>query len=134
MIRLYGPDHSRARGGTLAFNVLDAQGRLLPCERVEAAAREARISVRAGCFCNPGASEAAFGVEPERLRQCLRELDDVFTASRLSVCSGTEVGAVRASVGLANHGADLDRLVELLSRLDTDDHRPAPCTSNCAQG
>jgi selenocysteine lyase/cysteine desulfurase len=117
MIRLYGPDHLHARGGTIAFNLLDAQGRLLPCTHVEAAARQAGISVRAGCFCNPGASEVAFGIEPGRLRHCLHELDEAFTPSRLSACTGTEVGAVRVSVGLANNSDDLGRLVRLLSGL-----------------
>jgi selenocysteine lyase/cysteine desulfurase len=117
MIRLYGPDHLHARGSTLTFNLLDAQGRVLSCNAVEAAARDAGIAVRAGCFCNPGASEAAFGVEPGRLRHCLHELDEAFTPSRLSTCTGTEVGAVRASVGLANSSDDLGRLVRLLSGL-----------------
>lgn len=115
MIRLYGPDSLRARGGTLAFNVLDPRGRLLPCTQVEAAAREAEVAVRAGCFCNPGASEAAFGLDAERLGRCLHELGDSFTPPRLSACMGAEVGAVRASVGLANNSADVDRLVGLLS-------------------
>ncbi|MEO8671172.1 MAG: aminotransferase class V-fold PLP-dependent enzyme [Tahibacter sp.] len=115
MIRVYGPDRLRARGGTLAFNVFDPQGRMLPCAQVEAAACAAGISVRAGCFCNPGASEAAFGVEPGRLAHCLQQLDDAFTTSRLSACTGTEVGAVRASVGLANNSADLGKLAGWLS-------------------
>ncbi|WP_313919581.1 aminotransferase class V-fold PLP-dependent enzyme [Tahibacter sp.] len=119
MIRLYGPARLCARGGTLAFNVFDSRGQLLPCAQVESAADAAGISVRAGCFCNPGASEAAFGAEPGRLIHCLRELDDAFTASRLSACTGTEAGAVRASVGLANNSADLGKLVEFLSVLGT---------------
>lgn len=120
MIRVYGPDRSRARGGTLAFNVLDSRGRVLPCEQVEAAARSAGICVRSGCFCNPGASEAAFGADPARLMHCLRQLDEAFTPSGLSACTGTAVGAVRASVGLANNSADLATLVGLLSGLGAD--------------
>lgn len=116
MIRLYGPDHLQSRGATFAFNVLDAKGRVLPCAEVEAAARETGIAVRAGCFCNPGASEAAFALEPERLRRCLRELDESFTPSKLSACTQTEVGAVRASVGLANNRADLEKLTGFLQR------------------
>lgn len=115
LIRLYGPQATPSRGGTVAFNVLDASGHALPCTDVEAAAREAGISVRAGCFCNPGAAEAAFGIEPARLAKCLRELDDGFTLTRLSSCAGTETGAVRASLGLANHAGDIRRLIERLA-------------------
>ena len=114
-IRLYGPDSLSSRGGTLCFNVLDVHGSCLPYAQVEIAAREAGISVRGGCFCNPGASEAAFGVDPVRLARCLEEVSDDFHARRLSDCLDTEVGAVRASLGLANNSADLDRLVALLT-------------------
>jgi selenocysteine lyase/cysteine desulfurase len=115
LIRLYGPGGLATRGGALSFNVLDRHGRPLPFTQVEAAARDVGISVRGGCFCNPGASEAAFGVDPARLTQCLRELDDEFTTSRFSACTGSEVGAIRASLGLANNTADIDRLIELLA-------------------
>ena len=115
LIRLYGPGGLAARGGAVAFNVLDRRGRALPYARIEAAARDAGISVRGGCFCNPGASEAAFAAEPARLSRCLRELDNGFTPERLSACTGKEAGAIRASVGLANDRGDIARMVELLA-------------------
>ncbi|MGQ0800234.1 MAG: aminotransferase class V-fold PLP-dependent enzyme [Pseudomarimonas sp.] len=114
-IRIYGPDSLSTRGGTLCFNVLDADGNCLPYTHVEIAARETGISVRGGCFCNPGASEVAFGVNPARLADCLQTVDDDFHVRRMSDCIGTEVGAIRASLGLANNTADLDRLVNLLA-------------------
>ena len=70
--------------------------------------------MRGGCFCNPGAAEAAFGVEPQRLKRCMTMLDAEFTPERLSACAGTEVGAIRASLGLANNDGDVARLLELL--------------------
>ncbi len=115
LIRLYGPGGLANRGGALSFNVLDRHGRPRPFMQIEAAARDAGISVRGGCFCNPGASEAAFGVDPARLTKCLRELDGEFTAPRFSTCTGTEVGAIRASLGLANDSGDIDRLIQLLA-------------------
>jgi selenocysteine lyase/cysteine desulfurase len=117
LVRLYGPRGIAARGGVLTFNLLDAQGRPRPYWQVEAAARDAGISVRGGCFCNPGAAERAFGVVPEQLERCLAELDDSFTPQRLSACSGREVGAVRASLGLANNAADIARLVALVESI-----------------
>ena len=83
----------------------------------ERAARAANLSVRGGCFCNPGAAEAAFGVEPARLARCLGQLDGDFTPRGLSDCTGTEVGAIRASLGLANNRDDIDRLVALVASL-----------------
>ena len=115
LIRIYGTRRIDARGGAVSFNVLDANGRPLPYATVEAAARAAGISVRGGCFCNPGAAEAAFGVAPTRLKACLTRLGGEFTPERFSACAGIEVGAIRASVGLANNEDDIDRLLEFLA-------------------
>jgi len=116
-VRLYGPEALDARGGAVCFNLLDQKGRPLPFARVESAAREAGISIRGGCFCNPGAAEAAFGVDPARLEQCLRDAGEDFSPRYLSDCTGAEVGAIRASLGLANNSDDIDRLEALLASL-----------------
>lgn len=107
---LYGPRSVERRGGTIAFNLEDACGRIVPYERVEAAARRAGISIRGGCFCNPGASEHAFAIPAARARACL--LDPVpFSPARLREClDGRAVGALRMSLGLASNTRDVERL------------------------
>ena len=92
VVRQYGPRDWSARGAVVAFNVLDDTGAIVPHEIVERQAREVRVSVRGGCFCNPGAAEAA-GVG--------------FNAP--------VPGAVRASLGVASDRRDVDRLVELVA-------------------
>jgi selenocysteine lyase/cysteine desulfurase len=97
--RLYGPRDWSVRGAVVAFNVLDARGAVVSHEVVERAAREVRVSVRGGCFCNPGAAEA--------------------------VGAGFDApvpGAVRASLGAASDERDVDRLVELVAAVAA--HRP----------
>ena len=84
---MYGPRDRYDCGGTVAFNVLDARGDVVPYEEVEARARAAGISVRGGCFCNPGASERAFGFVAERAARCLEE----------TTRSGWSVSRVRAA-------------------------------------
>lgn len=116
-VRVYGPSTRTARGGAVTFNLLDRRGAILPYAAVEAAARDAGISVRGGCFCNPGAAEVAFGMPPARLARCLAGLGDRFTPQRLADCSGRAAGAIRASAGLANDERDIDRLMALLGRL-----------------
>jgi selenocysteine lyase/cysteine desulfurase len=117
-VRVYGPRDTRDRGGTVTFNALDRRGRVIPYDVVEAAARHARIAVRAGCFCNPGCAEAAFGFPAAASRRCLHEIVD-FTPQRFARCLGDEiaVGGVRASLGAATSAADVDRLVEAVRRL-----------------
>lgn len=112
LVRLYGPHSPSARGGVVTFNVLDRQGRPLPCAAVEQAAAVAGIAVRSGCFCNPGAAERAFG--SSGLAHCLDRIGADFTPQRLADCTGREAGAVRASLGLANDAADVARLAALV--------------------
>jgi molybdenum cofactor sulfurtransferase len=112
VVGIYGPAGSEHRGGTIAFVVRDRDGRVV-CERdVEALANRANISLRTGCFCNPGAGETAhhlgsdemetwFGrsepVWPDELRDGLiRQHDRVLSA-------------VRVSLGLASNFADIYR-------------------------
>jgi selenocysteine lyase/cysteine desulfurase len=119
MIRLYGPTDHRARGGTVAFNVVDMQGRAVPFALVEARARAALVSLRGGCFCNPGASETAFGFPAARAARCLqRAVTDRFSIPRFTECmDGHAVGAVRASLGISSNENDVRRLVNVLAAM-----------------
>jgi len=113
-IHVYGPRDGQARGGIVTFNVV-RDGRVVPYEVVEAAARELGVAIRGGCFCNPGAAEHAFGIPAEVARACL---DDEFTIARFRRClDGAPVGAVRASVGVATNDEDVARLLECIERV-----------------
>jgi selenocysteine lyase/cysteine desulfurase len=102
-VTIYGASDS----GTVAFNLKR------PFEIVEAAARDRGIAIRGGCFCNPGAAEAAFDLPAGRARACLEHED--FTIPRFREClGGRPVGALRVSLGVANNAADIDRLFDLL--------------------
>ncbi|UXI70592.1 aminotransferase class V-fold PLP-dependent enzyme [Tahibacter amnicola] len=114
VIRVYGPEDPARRGGAVTFNVLDATGHVVPYEQVESSAREAGISVRGGCFCNPGAAEKAFAVDLAHWGACLDTLDAHFTSRQFAACTGTHIGALRASVGLATDFADVARLADFL--------------------
>jgi molybdenum cofactor sulfurtransferase len=62
LVQLYGPLDTIDRGGAIAFNLQGADGALIDHREVERAANGERISLRTGCFCNPGAGEAALGI------------------------------------------------------------------------
>ena len=117
MIRLYGTSGHHSRGGTVSFNVIDERGQFVPFALVEARACEALVSVRGGCFCNPGASEAAFGFPGGRAVRCLEQgRRDGFSIPRFAECmQGHAVGAVRASLGIASNERDIARLVDVLA-------------------
>ena len=114
LVLLYGPADDTDRGGTIPFNVLDVAGRPVDFWKVEALAAERGISVRTGCFCNPGASETARGLTAP-------EMEGVFALGRQpgvedlrALLPGRALGAVRASVGIATTGRDVHRFVEFL--------------------
>ena len=110
MARIYGPAGTRDRGGTVAFNLLDPGGRVVDERAVARATAAAGISIRTGCFCNPGAGEGAFNLTKAHWRTALRgrawTLDQYIDL--LGLPSG---GALRASVGLASNVADVERFV-----------------------
>jgi selenocysteine lyase/cysteine desulfurase len=117
LVRAYGPRDLRARGGTVAFNVLSRDGRPISYSVVERRARDEGIAVRGGCFCNPGAAERAFGFDAKRSKACmLGAAATPFTVERFAACLGddTAVGAVRASLGIANNAGDVSRALALI--------------------
>ena len=77
MIRLYGPANTHMRGGTITLNFYDPEGRLLDYRRIEELANEQGISLRTGCFCNPGAGEIAEGLTQEDMLAGLAESEDM---------------------------------------------------------
>jgi molybdenum cofactor sulfurtransferase len=108
---VYGPYATNRRGATIAFNFLHPDGRLVDERYAERVARARKISLRTGCFCNPGAGEIAFTISRETLLggefgQAMT-LDDYVTA--IGLPSG---GAIRASLGLASNRADIERFTE----------------------
>ena len=121
LVRVYGPRDRYDGGGTIAFNVLDAHGIVVPYDAVEQRARHQRISLRGGCFCNPGASEVAFGFIADRSAECIEEtrragwsLTD-FSARMRATGASHAVGAVRASIGIPTNGEDVGRLIALVA-------------------
>ncbi len=124
LVRLYGPRDGRARGGTIAFNFLDPRGAVVDERAVARDTSAAGISVRTGCFCNPGAGEWAFGLSRRDvrgpwwgafLRRGLQTVDDYLEL--IGLPSG---GAVRVSLGLASDLSDLDRFLDFAERTYRD--------------
>ena len=98
----------RLRRPTVAFNFLHPDGRVVDERYVDRVARRHSLSLRTGCFCNPGAGEVAFTISRETLvgGEFGRgmSLDDYIRT--IGLPSG---GAVRVSFGLPANRADVDR-------------------------
>ena len=105
---IYGPRTWQRRGATIAFNFLHPDGSVVDERYVDRVAGRHNISLRTGCFCNPGAGEVAFTISRETLVGGEfgegMTLDDYVRA--IGLPSG---GAIRASLGLVSSLADLRR-------------------------
>ena len=113
LVRLYGPETTERRGATIALNFRDAAGRPLDHQGIERLAGEAGISLRTGCFCNPGAGEVALGISKPELVACFTPPSERLTLDDFRLCiDGKNSGAVRISLGVASNFADVHRFVE----------------------
>jgi len=105
---IYGPRSWERRGATIAFNFLHPDGRVVDERYVDRVAGEHNISLRTGCFCNPGAGEVAFTISRETLLGgefgAGMSVDDY--VREIGLPSG---GAIRVSLGLASNFSDLHR-------------------------
>lgn len=105
--RIYGPLETQGRGGTVALNLYDPQGGHLDHRWVEERANAWGISLRTGCFCNPGAGELALGLERDEIVGCLVSSGNRMTVDEFRQCvDGKSTGAVRISFGVASTFAD----------------------------
>ena len=118
MVRIYGPANTQARGGTITLNLYDPDGHLLDYRRVEELAGAEGISLRTGCFCNPGAGEISEGLTEEDMRAgfTLGEEINLMSFVRLMQERGHKsAGAIRASIGLATNFADVWRFLHFIA-------------------
>ena len=108
VIRLYGPLETEARGGTVTINVYHASGESIDHLVVEEAANRYAISLRTGCFCNPGAGEMALGLEKEEIDACFNQAHARMSLHEFRQCIDSKsTGAVRISVGMATNFDDV---------------------------
>ena len=114
LVQIHGPSTTAERGGTVAFSMYDRNGWRIDDLWVEQLACRAGISLRTGCFCNPGASEAAHQLGPEHMRKWFghdEPMSDFDLRDRIRIEHGRLPSAIRISVGLATNFADAYRFL-----------------------
>jgi selenocysteine lyase/cysteine desulfurase len=118
VVKVLGGVGNTPRGGTITFNVFDPGGVMVHDRVVTGAASKVGISLRSGCFCNPGCGEAARGltagdIAPLFQRDVVPDFCDL--DDRMWTLRGSGASALRASVGWVTNGADLSVLIEFLA-------------------
>ncbi|HEY3343208.1 MAG TPA: aminotransferase class V-fold PLP-dependent enzyme, partial [Anaerolineae bacterium] len=108
VVHIYGPMTTYQRGGTVTMNFYDPNGDFIDHRLVEQRANMAHISLRTGCFCNPGDGELALGLSADELTTCFVNSQDRFTIDEFRRCiDAKSTGAVRISTGLVSTFADV---------------------------
>jgi selenocysteine lyase/cysteine desulfurase len=107
LVSVYGPVDHEMRGGTVTLNFYDRDGHFIDHRLVERRANAADISLRTGCFCNPGNGELALGISADELTSCFVRHDRLTLDEFRRCIDDKSTGAVRISVGLATTFADV---------------------------
>jgi selenocysteine lyase/cysteine desulfurase len=123
LVELYGPANSESRGATFALNFLDPDGNRIDERIIERTAHARRISLRTGCFCNPGGFEAAWGLTKDKyhvfrpkgwkLLKALLGSEQMAPPSMQDYVDKLRLpnaGAIRVSLGIASNAADVHAL------------------------
>ena len=122
LVRVYGPTNLQGRGGAVTVNFYDENNQPLDHRFIEQKANEANISLRTGCFCNPGAGEVALEISRLELDVCFTQPghEERFTVDDFRSCiDGKSSGAVRISVGMVTNFSDIQGFLDLARGLLT---------------
>jgi molybdenum cofactor sulfurtransferase len=112
LVTIYGPDNMLARGGTVTMNLRDGEGNVIDHALIDERAGACGISLRTGCFCNPGAGELAMGITADEMSSCFVRSPGRMSYDEFRRCiDGKSTGAVRVSLGIASTFADVEAFV-----------------------
>lgn len=113
VIKIFGPKQNSERGGTIIFNFLTPSGDIHPFVEIEKLANDHNISLRTGCFCNPGIDEINSNLKAGELEKYFKSSKNVDVEDMINHLDKMR-GAVRISVGLVTNLKDIYRLLEFV--------------------
>lgn len=115
LVVVYGPKANTGRGGTIAFNFLSAGGKIVDERIVNREAKKRGISLRTGCFCNPGSGELTFNLSPEKLAAGKGDGNRKSFDEYLAFLGLQSAGAIRISFGIASTIDDAEIFLDFAS-------------------
>ncbi len=116
VVHIFGPEDRQHVGGTLIMNFFDAKGKAYPFEYIESQTNAKKISIRSGCFCNPGTDEINNCLTIEELSKYFTSRDSGNYHDMIHVL-GKMRGAIRVSVGIPTNIQDLQNFISLVKEL-----------------
>lgn len=116
LVNLFGPTNHENVGGTLIMTFFNKNGEKYLFEEIERKANAKNISIRSGCFCNPGIDEITNEISEEELANYYKHTDDADFQSMVNFL-GKMRGAIRVSFGIATLKKDIDYFITFLKDL-----------------
>ncbi|MCO5197104.1 MAG: aminotransferase class V-fold PLP-dependent enzyme [Anaerolineae bacterium] len=117
LAHVHGPNSLADRGGTITISFFDQAGRPISGHRIEVMAADELISLRTGCFCNPGAGEATFALSRDVMIDSFARADGMHFVELVHMIQteqGIDISAVRISVGLVTTFADVYKFMQFV--------------------
>lgn len=116
VVRIFGPDNLYNRGGNIMMNFMDPKGKVYAFEDIEQMTNAKHISIRSGCFCNPGIDETNNCLTRAEVSQYFESRQQGDYHDMILFLKKMR-GATRVSVGLPTNRNDIDIFVGLIKLL-----------------
>lgn len=118
LAKIHGPNNLDMRGGTITISFFDRDGRPISGQLIEKLAAQENISLRTGCFCNPGAGETSFCLPKSTMQAMFAQARGMHFHELVDAVyqqHGVDVSAVRVSVGIVTNFTDVYRLLQFVA-------------------
>lgn len=133
LVMIYGPtDNTCARGGTIAMNFYGDDGKMIDWRTIEDTATKANISLRTGCFCNPGCAEIISGLTQTDIACMFQNEQGTPFSEYADNLDGKFHGAVRISFGIASNFADAYKFIQFAKVFKDKNVQMFDETTRCA--
>ncbi|MCB0663516.1 MAG: aminotransferase class V-fold PLP-dependent enzyme [Saprospiraceae bacterium] len=117
LLKIFGPGESAQRGASIVLNFFDEDGKKFDYEFIEAEANKHLISIRSGCFCNPGIDEINNCLTNEEISRFFTSNPQVTSTKEFLDFVGKMRGATRVSVGMSTVKRDLEKFLDFAKSL-----------------
>ncbi len=115
VVNIFGPKDTKSRGGTIIMNFTDSDSKTVPWDFIEYKANQQKISLRTGCFCNPGLDEVYSCItQDETLKYTEHLRTGDLSYAEIVTFIGKLRGAIRISVGLASNFEDINTFIHFV--------------------
>ncbi len=120
LLKIFGPEDFSKRGGNMIMSFYDINGNTFQTELIEERASLKNISIRTGCFCNPGVDEINSCITTEELSGYFTSHSDGNYHDMVSFI-GKMRGSVRVSVGFITNENDIEKFCDFVSEFKDKD-------------